>query len=241
MDSLKEIARMIDHALLHPTLTDKDIVDGCELAKKYGVASVCVKPYSVKLAKSILKDSEVKVGTVIGFPHGSNSIETKLFEAKQAISDGAEELDMVINIGKLLSADFEYIQKEIQTIVEITKRNYLIVKVIFETDYLTDDFSKIKLCEICSTLKVDFVKTSTGFGYKKMADGSFNTEGATDCDLILMRTYCSPEVQIKASGGIRRLEDVLRVKKLGVTRVGTSATEAILNEGKRGGALSEGY
>jgi deoxyribose-phosphate aldolase len=230
MTTLKEIAGMIDHSLLHPTLTDGELILGCELARKLSVASVCIKPYAVKMAKEILTGSGVKVGTVVGFPHGNSTVETKVFETRQAICDGAEEVDMVVNIGKVLSGDFEYIFHEISAIVTITKLNKVILKVIFENDFLNDDNLKIKLCEICSTLKVDFVKTSTGYGYKRMPDGSFKTEGSVDKDLIIMREHSSPEVQVKAAGGIRTLSDLLRVKDLGVTRVGASATESILKE-----------
>lgn len=230
MPTIKEIAGMIDHSLLHPTLTDKELIEGCEIAKKYSVASVCVKPYAVKTAKAILTGSGVKTGTVIGFPHGNSTVETKVFETRQAICDGAEEIDMVLNIGKVLSADFDYIHHEITEIVTLTKLNKIVLKVIFENDFLPDDQQKIRLCEICTELKVDFVKTSTGYGYNRLPDGNFITKGATDSDLKLMRKYCSPEVQVKAAGGIRTLKDLLRVKELGVTRVGASATEAILEE-----------
>lgn len=230
MTTLKEIAGMIDHSLLHPTLSDQELITGCEIAKKYGVASVCVKPCSVKQAKTLLAGTGVKVGTVIGFPHGNSTIDVKAFEASQAFCDGVDEIDMVINIGKALSGDFDYIHSEISRIVAITKLNKLILKVIFENDFLPDDKIKIKLCEICSELKVDFVKTSTGYGYKRQPDGNFRADGATDHDLILMRKHCSADVRVKAAGGIRTLKDVLRVKALGVNRVGATATESILGE-----------
>jgi len=233
MDKVLEIAKMIDHSLLHPTYTDEDLKEGCELAKKYNVASVCIKPYAVKLAADLLKDSDVLVGTVIGFPHGSSRIEAKVNEAELACRDGAVELDMVVNIGKVLSEDWDYIEEEIKAINEVAKKYDAIVKVIFENDFLSEDKYKIKLCEICSKLKVAFVKTSTGYGFVKGDDNKYSYEGATDHDLILMRKYCSSEVKVKAAGGLRTLDDVLRVKKIGVTRVGATATEAIVSEAKR--------
>lgn len=225
-----EIVGMIDHSLLNPSLNDKEIAAGCKLAKEFKVASVCVKPYSIKQVCELLKDSDVKVGTVIGFPHGNSSIATKVYETTQAIADGAVEIDMVINIGKVLSEDYDYIEQEIGEIIAVTRKNGAILKVIFENDFLPEDTYKIRLCEICNKLNVDYVKTSTGYGFKKLADGSYNYDGATDNDLILMRKYCLPHVKIKAAGGIRTLTDLLRVKALGVTRVGASATKEILNE-----------
>jgi len=233
MDKVLEIAKMIDHSLLHPTFTDEELKEGCELAKKYNVASVCIKAYAVKLAVDTLKDSDVLVGTVIGFPHGNSRIDVKAHEAELACRDGAVELDMVVNIGKVLSEDWDYIEEEIKMINEVAKKYDAIVKVIFENDFLSEDKYKIKLCEICSKLKVTFVKTSTGYGFVKGDDNKYSYEGATDPDLILMRKYCSSEVEVKAAGGLRTLDDVLRVKEIGVTRVGATATEAILSEAKR--------
>jgi deoxyribose-phosphate aldolase len=228
-----EIAGMIDHSLLNPTLTDSELINGCRLALEYEVAAVCIKPYAVKQAKEILKNSNVKVCTVIGFPHGNSNIETKIFETQKTIADGAEEIDMVVNIGKVLSEDYLYIEKEITEIVKVTKIYKVILKVIFENDYLIKDLYKIKLCEICSKAKVEFIKTSTGYGFKKMPDGTYNYDGSVDSDLILMRKYSAPEVKIKAAGGIRTLDDLLRVKALGVSRVGASATKQILDELKK--------
>lgn len=233
MDKVLEIAKMVDHSLLHPTFTDEELKQGCELAKKYNVASVCIKPYAIKLAANMLKGSDVLVGTVIGFPHGNSRIEAKVYEAELACKDGAVELDMVVNIGKVLSEDWDYIKEEIKAIADVAKKYNAIVKVIFENDFLPEDKYKIKLCEICSKLKVKFVKTSTGYGFVKGDDNRYSYKGATDYDLKLMRKYSSPEVEIKAAGGLRTLDDVLRVKKIGVTRVGASATEAILTEAKK--------
>jgi len=232
MNKVTELAKMIDHSLLHPTFTDDEMRKGCELAKKYNVASVCIKPYAIKLAKEILEGSDVLVGTVIGFPHGNSSIDVKVYETGQAIKDGAVEIDMVVNIGKVLAKDWDYVEQEISAIVAATKKNDAILKVIFENDYLTEDKYKIKLCEICSKLKVEFVKTSTGYGFVKGADGRYSYAGATDYDLKLMRKNSAPDVQVKAAGGVRTLDDLLRVRELGVTRVGATATEAILEAAK---------
>jgi len=233
MDKISEIAKMIDHSLLHPTLPDEELREGCKFAKKSRVASVCIKPYAVKLAADILKGSDVRVGTVIGFPHGNSRIEVKAYQAEMACQDGAVELDMVVNIGKVLSEDWDYIEEEIKAVNDIANKYQAIVKVIFENDFLPEDKYKIRLCEICSKIKVAFVKTSTGYGFVKGDDDKYSYKGATNHDLKLMRQHCSPEVQVKAAGGVRTLDDVLRVKEIGATRVGASATEAILTEAKR--------
>jgi len=226
---------MIDHSLLHPTLTDDELRRGCELAKKFGVASVCIKPYAVRLAAEILKGSGVAVGAVIGFPHGSSRTEIKVREAELACADGAVELDMVVNVGKVLSRDWDYVEKEIRAVVDVAHKHDATVKVIFENDFLTDDEFKIRLCEICGRARVDFVKTSTGYGFVKGSDGKYSYQGATDHDVRLMRTACSSNVQVKAAGGIRTLDDVLRVRALGVTRIGATATDVILMEAKKRG------
>ncbi len=223
-----EIAKMIDHSLLHPTMDDQVLKEGIQLAKKYNVASVCIKPYAVKLAADLLRGSDVMVGTVIGFPHGNSKVEVKVFETERAIEDGAVEIDMVVNTGKVLSEDWTYVDDEIGKVVAVTKKHGAALKVIFENDFLPDDVYKIKLCEICSKYKVAFVKTSTGYGFVKQPDGSYNYRGATVEDLTLMRRHSDPEVQVKAAGGVRTLEDTLRVRELGVTRIGATATEAIL-------------
>jgi len=233
--SLQSIAKMIDHSLLHPTMTDQELIDGCLVAIKHKVASVCIKPYAVPLAKEILADSDVNVGTVIGFPHGSSRMAIKLKEAAMALDDGAVELDMVVNIGKVLSNDWDYISDEIRKINRLTVRRGALLKVIFENDFLTDDALKIKLCEICNKHAVAFVKTSTGYGFTRRENGLYAYAGATDHDLALMRQHTVPSVQVKAAGGVRTLDDVLRVKALGVRRVGATATEAILAEAKKRG------
>jgi deoxyribose-phosphate aldolase len=238
-----EIAKMIDHSLLHPTMDDQVLKDGIEVAKKYNVASVCIKPYAVKMAVEMLEGTDVMVGTVIGFPHGNSRVDVKVFETEKALEDGAVEIDMVVNTGKVLSEDWDYVRDEIAAVVASTKKHGAALKVIFENDFLPEDKYKIRLCEICSELKVEFVKTSTGYGYVKQPDGSYNYKGATHADLILMRKHSDPEVEVKAAGGVRTLEDTLKVRELGVTRIGATATEAIINavDGKDAGEAPEGY
>jgi deoxyribose-phosphate aldolase len=242
MDKITELAKMIDHSLLHPTMTDEDLHQGCLLAKNYNVATVCIKPYAIKEALEWLKGSDVMVCAVIGFPHGNSTTGVKVYETEQACKDGAQEIDMVVNIGKVLGEDWQYVEDEIAAIVAVTKKHKADLKVIFENDYLTDDKFKIRLCEICSELKVEFVKTSTGYGFIKGADGKYSYEGATEHDLVLMREHSAPEVQIKAAGGVRTLDDLLKVKALGVTRVGATATAVMLDEAKKrfGGQLETG-
>lgn len=230
MNKVMEISKMIDHSLLHPAMTDEKLKEECELAKNYNVASVCIKPYAVKLAFDILNGTDVKVGTVIGFPHGSSSTEVKVFEAERAIKDGAVECDMVVNVGKVLSEDWNYVEKDIESVLKTCRKHNVILKVIFENDFLPEDKYKIKLCEICNKLKVDFIKTSTGFGFVKVKDGKYDYQGATDRDLKLMVEHSSPDVKIKAAGKVRTLDDALRVKEIGVTRIGASATKTILEE-----------
>jgi len=231
--SYAELAGMIDHALLHPTMTDAEMRAGCDLARSYRVASVCIKPYAVSLAVEALRGSGVAVGTVIGFPHGSNATEIKRVETALACREGATEIDVVINIGQALSGDWTYVEKELGEITDEAHGHGALLKVIFETDFLSDDASKIRLCEICDRVGADFVKTSTGFGFVRQADGHFNTVGATAHDLALMRASTSPKTQIKASGGVRTLEGLIAVRDLGATRCGTSATAPILDEYRR--------
>ncbi len=234
-ESLRIIAKTIDHSLLHPTMTDRELEDGCRLARRLDVASVCIKPCAVPLAREILAGSDVAVGTVIGFPHGSSRVDVKLREMELALADGASEIDAVVNIGKVLSGDWDYISTEIRQLNELTVGRGALLKVIFENDYLTRDEDKIRLCELCSLHRVAFVKTSTGYGFVKRPDGLYAYAGATDHDLALMRHASAPDVQVKAAGGVRSLDDLLRVRALGVTRVGATATEAILAEAVRRG------
>jgi deoxyribose-phosphate aldolase len=233
MNKVEEIAKMIDHSILHPTLTDNDLKRECEVARKYNVASVCVKPYAVKQAVELLKGSDVLTGCVIGFPAGNSAISVKVFETETACRDGAVEIDMVINIGKALQEDWAYIEEEIKAVVDTSHKLGAITKVIFETDFITKDEQKIRLCEICSKAGADYVKTSTGFGFVKEADGKYAYTGATAHDLELMRKYSTPEVKIKAAGGVRTLTDLLKFKEIGISRCGATATAAMLDEAKK--------
>jgi deoxyribose-phosphate aldolase len=233
--TLRSIAKMIDHSLLHPTLIDQDLLVGCQLARQYEVASVCIKPYAVPLAAQALTGSGVAVGTVVGFPHGNSCTEIKLKEAERALADGATELDMVVNIGKVLSNDWHYVDDEVRVLNELVVSHGALLKVIFETDLLNRDEFKTKLCHVCNDNHVAFAKTSTGYGFVKREGGMYSYDGATDHDLALMRAECVESVHIKAAGGIRTLDDVLRVRAIGVTRVGATATAAILAEAKARG------
>jgi len=235
-----DLAKMIDHSLLHPTLTDQELEDGCTLAAKYGVASVCIKPYAVRCAVELLKSTGVLVGCVIGFPHGNSATASKRYETELACQDGAREIDMVINIGKALSGDWNYAERDIKAVCDEAHRRGAKVKVIFENDYLTNggaglssDEFKCKLCQISERAGADWVKTSTGYGFVKDADGKHGYKGATEHDLVLMRASCSPKVQVKAAGGVRDLDGLIRVRDLGATRCGATATAAMLDEYRR--------
>jgi deoxyribose-phosphate aldolase len=215
----RQIAKTIDHSLLRPELDDAFVEAGCRLASEYDVASVCVRPVDVVRATAILAGTDVKVGTVIGFPHGSSTTETKVFEARRALSDGAVELDMVIDIGALKSGRDDDVGADIAAVVEVAHAGGAIVKVILENAYLTDD-EKVRGSRLTEAAGADFVKTSTGF-----APG-----GATHDDLALMRRTVSPHVQVKAAGGVRTLDALIAVMNLGVTRVGATATKAIIDD-----------
>jgi deoxyribose-phosphate aldolase len=233
MNKVQELARMIDHSILQPTHTDTDLEKQCAVAAKYHVASVCVKPYAVVKAAELLKGTDVEVGCVIGFPHGNSSTTVKVFETVQACNDGATEIDMVINIGKALGGDWEYVENEIKAVTDTCHRNGAIVKVIFETDFITRTEDKIRLCEICTRIGADFVKTSTGYGFIKLPNGDFNYKGATVADIELMRKHSGLHVQVKCAGGVRTLDDLLKMKAAGATRSGATATQAILDEATR--------
>lgn len=220
--TLGELAKMFDHSLLQPTLTDVELERGCAVAREYDAASVCIKPYAVRQAAEWLRDSSVLVSTVIGFPHGGHRTEIKVAEAHAAMDDGAVELDMVVNIGKVLSGQYDYVQTDVAAVVNAAHARGAKVKVIFENCYL-QDAHKIELCRICGDVNADWVKTSTGYG----------DSGATDHDLILMRKHSPAHVQVKAAGGVRTYERVLAVRALGVTRIGATATKAILDECKQ--------
>ena len=238
--SFKELAKMIDHALLQPTLTDQELEAGCREAVQYGTASVCIKPYFVKRASELLKGTGVIVGTVVGFPHGSSTTESKRYETQLACKDGASEIDMVINIGKALSGDWAYVEHEIKVVCEEAHQRGAKVKVILENDYLDkggaglsgDDFKR-HLCQLCERAGADWVKTSTGYGFIKQANGDYNYRGATEHDLRLMRESVSQQVQIKAAGGVRNLDALIKTRDLGASRCGASATAALLEEYRR--------
>ncbi|MHC4742050.1 MAG: deoxyribose-phosphate aldolase [Planctomycetota bacterium] len=218
----EDIAKMIDHSLLNPVLTRDELEAGCELALEYDVGSACIMPYYLRRCAEILKGSTVKASTTIGFPHGGNTTAIKLAEAQQALAEGGEELDMVVNISKVLSGDWDYVSADIKAVVDAAHAQGQKVKVIFENCYLNDS-QKVKLCEICGELKADWVKTSTGYG----------TGGATIEDLKLMREHSPEHVQVKAAGGVRDLDKLLEVRALGVTRVGATRTKEMLDECRR--------
>ena len=211
-----DIAKMIDHSLLNPVLTDRELEAGCRLARDFDVASACVKPYYLKRCAELLAGSTVQASTVIGFPHGGNTTNVKLAEAEHALADGGIELDMVV------SEDWEYVSRDIRTVVEAAHAGGAIVKVIFENCYL-QDVHKIRLCEICAGEGADFVKTSTGYG----------GGGATHDDLRLMRRHSPPHVRVKAAGGVRTLDGLLEVRAIGVARSGATRTAEMLDECRR--------
>jgi deoxyribose-phosphate aldolase len=229
----EQLAGMLDHSLLHPTMTDGDLEAGCTLAAQYRAASVCIKPYAVKMAKKLLRGTGVKIGAVVGFPHGSSATEAKRYETELACRDGAQEIDMVINVGKALSGDWAYVKKDVRAVVQEAHKHGAIVKVIFENDFLPNDEIKIQLCKICETVKADFVKTSTGYGFVKGSDGKYSYKGATESDLKLMRAHCSAKVQVKAAGGVRDLDALIHCRDLGVSRVGATATATMMDDYKK--------
>jgi deoxyribose-phosphate aldolase len=224
--TVQDIADMIDHSLLRPELTDADAREGCRIARENTCVSVCVKPADVRLCAAELSGSRVLVTTVVGFPHGSSTTETKLAEARAALADGAVELDMVLNIGKLRSGEDAYVEGEIRRICELCHGAGALVKVILENHYLVDE-EKRRACLLCERAGADFVKTSTGF-----AKG-----GATIADLKLMRAACGPKVRVKAAGGVRTLDDALSVRAVGTARFGATQTVAILEEARKRAAL----
>ena len=217
-----DIAKMIDHSLLKPEMTRQEVIDGCLLAKKYNCATVCVKPCDVDLAYGILKDSEVLTTTVIGFPHGSNITEVKLKEAEIAIDQGCKEIDMVLNIGRFRSGDDDLVEADIKAVCDYAHSRNVIVKVILENAYLTDE-EIVRACKICEKAGADYVKTSTGYA----------KSGATIPDLKLMRKSCSPKILIKAAGGVRNITAALAVRGVGTARFGCTATAKIMEDAKR--------
>jgi deoxyribose-phosphate aldolase len=214
-----DVAGMIDHSLLNPTLTVDELEQGCRLARAYGVASVCILPYYLARCAELLRGSEVKASTTIGFPHGGHATAIKVAEAERALADGGQELDMVVNISAVRSGNWSYVRDDIGAVIAVTHAAHQRVKVIFENCYL-DNAQKIRLCEISSELEADWVKTSTGYG----------SGGATMEDLALMRKHAAAGVQVKAAGGVRDLDTLLKVRALGVTRCGASRTAAMLDE-----------
>jgi deoxyribose-phosphate aldolase len=220
--TLAQLAKMIDHSLLQPVLTDEDLERGCRVALDYDVATVCIKPYYLARCAAILKGSKVAPSTTIGFPHGGHTTAVKVAEVQQALRDGGTELDMVVNVGKVLSGHWAYVRDDIAAVIEATHAGGAILKVIFENCYLNDE-QKIRLCGICGEVGADFVKTSTGYG----------TGGATIEDLRLMRKHSPPQVQVKAAGGVRTLDALLEMRAAGAARCGATATAAILEEAKQ--------
>jgi len=227
-----DIALMIDHAVLHPMHTDADLQQACAIGDRWQVATICVKPYHVLRTTELLSGSTVKPCAVVGFPHGSNTVIIKHAEASLALQHGASEIDMVVNIGKVIQGDWGYVDEEIAALQELCAQQSIPLKVIFEMDFLSDDAMKIELCNLCNRHGVAFAKTSTGFGFVSQPDGHYDYTGATEHDVALMRRHCLPEIGIKASGGIRSLDALLRFHALGATRIGTSSTEKILKEAK---------
>jgi deoxyribose-phosphate aldolase len=224
-----QIACAIDHALLHPTMTDSEILAGCRLAADLNLGSVCVKPYAIPLVQAALAGTAVAVGTVIGFPHGSQPTPIKVAEADWACRAGAVELDMVVNVGRVLQGDWQYVHDDIASVWQVARDHGALLKVIFETDYVQAREAKQRLCEICVTVGVDFTKTSTGFGFHKI-DGRMDYVGATEDDVRLMVAACGDRVAVKASGGIRNRADAIKFLALGCTRLGTSASATILQD-----------
>ena len=216
-----ELAKMFDHSLLQPVFTDADLEKGCLLAREYDVASVCIKPYAVRLAAKLLAGSTVQASTVIGFPHGGHVTKVKVAESEIALADGATELDMVVNVGKVLSGEWNYVADDIAAVVRAAHAANAKVKVIFENAYLKDEHKK-ELCKICGDVRADWVKTSTGYA----------ETGATVEDLKLMRAHSPAWVQVKAAGGVRTYEKLVEVRGIGVTRVGATATKAILDDAR---------
>jgi deoxyribose-phosphate aldolase len=232
--TLSALARLIDHSLLHPGLTDREIEAGFLLARDYGVAAVCVKPYSVPAARDALAGSGVAVCAVAAFPHGNSTTALKIREAEAAIDDGGTEIGVVVNIGQVLSEAWPYVSAEIAAVNEAVIAQGALLKVIFENDFL-EDRHIVRLCEICAGQGVAFVKTSTGYGFVKQTNGFYSYAGATEHAVKLMRTQCPSAVKIKAAGGLRTLDDLLAARSWGAERIGASATQTILEEARKRG------
>jgi deoxyribose-phosphate aldolase len=245
--SLGGIAKLIDHSLLHPTMTDDEVEAGLEISKKYNVGAACIKPYSIPAARRVLAGTDVLICSVIGFPHGNSTTAMKVTEAREAVLAGAHEIDMVVNVGKVLGGDWDYVREEIKAINDVvtgTRVGYdergrtAVLKVIFENDYLKDEHI-IRLCQICAEVGVAFIKTSTGYGFVKQENGMYSYKGATIPQLKLMKENSGPEIKIKAAGGVRTLDEFLYVMWLGVSRVGATATVAVMEEARRRGIADQ--
>ena len=232
MITLHDLAKMIDHSLLHPTLTDADLKEGCALAVEYDVATVCIKPYAVPDAAEWLAGSDVAVCAVAGFPHGNSHTALIVEEALRACREGATEIDIVSNTGKVLGGAWGYVRDEIRAENDAVTGAGAILKVIFENDVLQDEHV-VRLCEICTECGVAFAKTSTGYGMVKQQNGTYAYQGATEHHLKLMRAHCGPKVQIKAAGGVRTVPDMVRARARGATRIGASATSALLDDARQ--------
>lgn len=229
LSSPQAIAGLIDHAVLAPTANDDDLRQQIASLIEWPLASFCVKPSMIALATELLQGSETVVSTVIGFPHGGTLPQVKAYECEQAFALGVREVDMVINIGQALAGEWKAVAADIGAVLKPTRQHHGLIKVIFETGLLPTE-TKVQLCKLCSELGVDFVKTSTGFGFTKDATGGYDSTGATDADLQLMRQHTAPHIGVKASGGIRDLQSLQHAVQLGVTRIGTSSTQKILQQ-----------
>ena len=232
--TLSKIAKLIDHALLKPNLTDSELESGLAIAKEHNVAAVCVHPYCIPAATKYMSGTDVVVCSVVGFPHGTSTTEIKNAESLAAMNAGAREIDMVVNIGKVLSAQWDYVEAEITAVNKAVVANGCLLKVIFENAYLSDE-QIVRLCKICTSSGVEFVKTSTGYCFVKQPDGSSRSLGATASHIKLMKANSGPNIKIKAAGGIRTLDEFLYMMSLGVERIGTSGTVDLLTEAERRG------
>ena len=228
---IRDLAKMIDHSLLHPTITDVDLRSGCEIAAKYACATVCIKPFAVSLAAELLAEADCDICAVAGFPHGNSHTSIIVAEAELACEEGASEIDIVANTAKVLGGNWAYLTAELKAVNEAVIAKGAILKVIFENDFL-EKHHIINLCRICSDLNIAFIKTSTGYGFIKKDNGMYSYEGATMPHLVLMREHSDPSVKIKAAGGVKNLDDLLRVRDLGCTRVGATATVEIMEEAR---------
>lgn len=230
LNSVAGVAKLIDHAILHPSLGPSEMRADLESVLAYPLASACIKPHAVALAAEVLAGSVIKTCTVISFPHGNSRPDAKAFETERAIADGATEIDMVVNQGLVRDEDWNGVRHDIASVLTVCRAHGALLKVIFENDYLGSDALKTELCHVCADLRVDFVKTSTGFGFLRDADGKFSTRGASIADLRLMRANSPEHIGVKASGGVRNLDDLIHCAEAGANRIGTTSTHAILRE-----------